>query len=159
MRAACAATYRPPLAVCVRGQLVFGEYFLSVFFVLFLLWSPSIIGLLGLSRCCAPALRCAFLASCPRVYTRASLSVRSAIFPSPVPRMPHTHKSRNAPVSCEPRSVLEAAAEEDAGPVEESLAAQHREGGGDAGGGVGGGDDNVGDGEITKSPSDPKQYR
>ncbi|XP_075873898.1 nardilysin [Nelusetta ayraudi] len=68
--------------------------------------------------------------------------------------MPHTNKSRNAPVRCEPGRVQEAAsaaAEEDAGPVEESLAAQDR--------GDGGGEDNVGDVDITKSPSDPKQYR
>lgn len=70
--------------------------------------------------------------------------------------MPHTNKSRNAPVRCEPGRVQEAASaaaeeEEDAGPVEESLAAQDR--------GDGGGEDNVGDVDITKSPSDPKQYR
>lgn len=73
--------------------------------------------------------------------------------------MPHKNKSRNAPVRCEPGRAQEAASaaaeeEEDAGPVEESLAAQDR---GDGGGG--GGEDNVGDGDITKSPSDPKQYR
>lgn len=73
--------------------------------------------------------------------------------------MPHTNKSRNAPARCEPVRVQEAASAareeeegEDAGQVEESLAAQDR-------GGGGGGEDNVGDGDITKSPSDPKQYR
>lgn len=74
--------------------------------------------------------------------------------------MPHTNKSRNAPVSCEQGRVQEAASaaeEEDSGPAVESLAVQDRGGGGDAGGG--GGEDNVGDSDITKSPSDPKQYR
>lgn len=67
--------------------------------------------------------------------------------------MPHTNKSRNAPVSCVQQAA--SAAEEDSGPVVEGL---DRGGGGDAGGG-GGGEDNVGDSDITKSPSDPKQYR
>ncbi|XP_029900301.1 nardilysin [Myripristis murdjan] len=61
-------------------------------------------------------------------------------------RMPQTNKSRNAPASNSSGS----AQAEDVDPVarEESLAAGH-----------GGGEDNVGDGDIIKSPSDPKQYR
>ncbi|XP_040917105.1 nardilysin isoform X2 [Toxotes jaculatrix] len=66
--------------------------------------------------------------------------------------MPQTNKSRNAPTSDSSGSVQAGAAAEDPEPVsrEVNLAA------GDAGGG---GEDNVGDSEITKSPSDPKQYR
>lgn len=90
-------------------------------------------------------------ASCPLVYGRASLSARSAKVPSSLPRMPQTNKSRNAPACDSSGSVQEGASAEDAGPVsrEEILAA------GDAGGG----EVNVGDSEIIKSPSDPKQYR
>ncbi|XP_038584735.1 nardilysin-like [Micropterus salmoides] len=68
--------------------------------------------------------------------------------------MPQTNKFRNAPVCDSPGSVQAGASAEDADPVsrEESRAA------GDAGGG-GGELDNVGDSEIIKSPSDPKQYR
>ncbi|XP_045918855.1 nardilysin-like [Micropterus dolomieu] len=67
--------------------------------------------------------------------------------------MPQTNKFRNAPVCDSPGSVQAGTSAEDADPVsrEESRAA------GDAGGG--GGLDNVGDSEIIKSPSDPKQYR
>lgn len=63
--------------------------------------------------------------------------------------MPQTNKSRNAPV-CD--SSCSGATAEDADPVsrEEILA---------AGDGGGGGEDNIGDSEIIKSPSDPKQYR
>ncbi|TKS86821.1 Nardilysin [Collichthys lucidus] len=63
--------------------------------------------------------------------------------------MPQTNKSRNAPV-CD--SSCSGATAEDADPVsrEEILT---------AGDGGGGGEDNIGDGEIIKSPSDPKQYR
>lgn len=66
--------------------------------------------------------------------------------------MPQTNKFRNAPVCDSPGSVQAGASAEDADPVsrEESRAA------GDAGGGE---LDNVGDSEIIKSPSDPKQYR
>ncbi len=71
--------------------------------------------------------------------------------------MPQTNKSRNAPAQCDSSgSIQGGASAEDAEPVsrEESWAA------GDAGGGgEGGGEDNVGDSEIIKSPSDPKQYR
>lgn len=125
----------------------------NVCFFVFL--SVSIIALLR--RCAHAAFTCALLGSFPRVFNRVPLSVRSSRVPPPVPRMPHTNKSRNAPVSCEPGRVQEAAsaAEE---VVEESLAVQDRGGGGDAGGG-GEGEDNVGDSAITKSPSDPKQYR
>ncbi|XP_012709381.2 nardilysin [Fundulus heteroclitus] len=59
--------------------------------------------------------------------------------------MPQANKSRNGPAADRPGSVqAEAPA-----PREESRAA----------GEDGGGDDNVGDREIIKSPSDPKQYR
>uniref|UniRef100_A0A4W6E7Y0 Nardilysin convertase n=1 Tax=Lates calcarifer TaxID=8187 RepID=A0A4W6E7Y0_LATCA len=71
--------------------------------------------------------------------------------------MPQTNKSRNAPASDSPGSVQVGATGEDPESVsrEVSLAA------GDAGGSGGGGgvEDNVGDSEIIKSPSDPKQYR
>uniref|UniRef100_UPI0037E8E4C8 nardilysin-like n=1 Tax=Semicossyphus pulcher TaxID=241346 RepID=UPI0037E8E4C8 len=62
--------------------------------------------------------------------------------------MPQTNKSRNAPACDSPGSGQAGASAE---ALEESRAA------GDAGGG--GGEDNVGDSEIIKSPSDPKQYR
>lgn len=77
--------------------------------------------------------------------------------------MPHTNKSRNALVSCEQGRVQEATSaaeeEEDSGPAVESLAVQDRGGGGGGDAGGGGGEDNVGDSDITKSPSDPKHYR
>ncbi len=92
-------------------------------------------------------------ASCPVVYGRALLSARSAKAPSSLLRMPQTNKSRNAPAGDSSGSVQAGATAEDADQVsrEESQAV------GDAGGG--GGEDNVGDSEIIKSPSDPKQYR
>lgn len=95
-------------------------------------------------------------ASCPVVYGRALLSARSANVSSPLLKMPQIKKSRNAPASESSGSVQAGAAvtEDPDPPVpreeEESLAA------GDA---RGEGDDNVGDSEIIKSPSDPKQYR
>lgn len=97
-------------------------------------------------------------ASCPVVYGRALLSARSAkVSSTSLPRMPQTNKSRNAPASDSPGSVQVGATGEDPESVsrEVSLAA------GDAGGSGGGGgvEDNVGDSEIIKSPSDPKQYR
>lgn len=114
--------------------------------------SGVIIAVFRLTRCVA-VLRSKFpvTASCPLVYGRASLSARSAKVPSTLPRMPQTHKSRNAP-ACEASCSVEGGSSADeAGlvPQEENQAA------GDAGGG----EDNVGDGEIIKSPSDPKQYR
>lgn len=89
-------------------------------------------------------------ASCPVVYGRALLSARSAKVSSSLARMPQTNKFRNAPACSGPASA------EDVDPVsmEESRAL------GDAGGGGGGSEgDNVGDREIIKSPSDPKEYR
>lgn len=90
-------------------------------------------------------------ASCPVVYGRALLSARSAKVSSSLLRMPQTNKSRNAPASDSLGSVQAGASAEDPDPVrrEESLAA----------GDTGGGEDNSGDSEIIKSPSDPKQYR
>lgn len=92
-------------------------------------------------------------ATCPVVYGRALLSARSAKVSSFLTKMPQTNKARNAPASESSSSVQGGASAEDVEPVsrEESQAA------GDAGGG--GGEDNVGDREIIKSPSDPKQYR
>lgn len=93
-------------------------------------------------------------ASCPVVCSRALLSARSAKDSSSLSRMPQTNKSKNNPASDTSGS---AQASGDTEPVsrEESRAA------GDAGGGGGGEEreDNVGDSEIIKSPSDPKQYR
>lgn len=106
----------------------------------------TIIALYRLTRCVA-VLRATFpvTASCPLVYGRTLLSTRSAKVSSQL-RMPQTNKSRNAPASNSSGS----AQAEDVDPVarEESLAAGH-----------GGGEDNVGDSDIIKSPSDPKQYR
>lgn len=78
-------------------------------------------------------------ASCPVVYSCASLSVRSAKVPSSLPRM-QANKSRNAPGCDSSGSVQAGASAEDADPVSQE-------------------EDNVGDSEIIKSPSDPKQYR
>lgn len=92
-------------------------------------------------------------ASCPVVYGRALLSACSANVSSPLLKMPQINKSRNAPASESSGSTQAGAAvskDPDPVPREESLAA------GDA---RGEGDDNVGDREIIKSPSDPKQYR
>lgn len=93
-------------------------------------------------------------ASCPVVYGRALLSARSAEVSSSLTRMPQTNKSRNAAASDTKGSVQTGEDTEPAVPREESRAA------GDAGGGGGdGAEDNVGDSQIIKSPSDPKQYR
>uniref|UniRef100_A0A087X7I9 Nardilysin convertase n=1 Tax=Poecilia formosa TaxID=48698 RepID=A0A087X7I9_POEFO len=84
-------------------------------------------------------------ASCPVVYSRALLSVRCAKASSPLPKMPQTNKSSSTPAADSPGSVqAEAPAS-----CEESRGAKDD----------GGGEDNVGDREIIKSPSDPKQYR
>lgn len=87
-------------------------------------------------------------ASCPVVYGRALLSAPSARVSSSLPRMPQTNKSRNVPAS-----DSSGASAEDTGPVAQ---VEIRDAGGAAGGG---GEDNVGDSEIIKSPSDPKEYR
>ncbi|XP_023124749.2 nardilysin-like [Amphiprion ocellaris] len=66
--------------------------------------------------------------------------------------MPQTNKSRNAPTSDSwGSSVQGGASAKDTEPV------SRRETAGEEGGGEG--EDNVGDSEIIKSPSDPKQYR
>lgn len=140
--------YRPPLQ---SGVLVSLCYFGAPTTPLVI-----IIAVFRLTRCVA-ALRCTLpvTTSRPLVYARAFLSARGATVPlSSVPRMPQTNKSRKAPAACDPGPVQEAASVDDAGPLsrDESLAAGDRAGGG-------GGEDNVGDSEITKSPSDPKQYR
>ncbi|XP_032356366.1 nardilysin isoform X1 [Etheostoma spectabile] len=113
-----------------------------------------IIALFRLTRCVA-VLRSKLpvTATCPVVYGRALLSARSAKVSSSLPKMPQTNKSRNASASDSSSSVQAGGSAEGADPVsrEECHAA------GDAGGGGGG--DNVGDSEIIKSPSDPKQYR
>lgn len=64
--------------------------------------------------------------------------------------MPHINKSRNAPASETSGSAQGGAEDPDPVAREESLA---------AGAARCEGDDNVGDGDIVKSPSDPKQYR
>lgn len=98
------------------------------------------IAVLGLTRCVCK------LASRRLVYGRASLSASGAIVPPTLPRMPQTNKSRNAPGGESPGAAQAGAPAEDASPVtrQEDLAA---------------GEGNIGDGEIIKSPSDPKQYR
>uniref|UniRef100_H2UTN3 Nardilysin convertase n=1 Tax=Takifugu rubripes TaxID=31033 RepID=H2UTN3_TAKRU len=60
--------------------------------------------------------------------------------------MPQTNKSRNAAAGESPGAVQAGAPAEDANPVSRQ-------------GDLAVGDDNVGDREIIKSPSDPKQYR
>ncbi|XP_071354291.1 nardilysin-like [Trachinotus anak] len=67
--------------------------------------------------------------------------------------MPQTNKSRNAPASDSPGSVQAGASAEEPEPVSRQVSQAAGDGGG------GGGEDNVGDSEIIKSPSDPKQYR
>ncbi|XP_028421787.1 nardilysin isoform X1 [Perca flavescens] len=81
---------------------------------------------------------------------------RSAKVSSFLPKMPQTNKSRNAPAFDSSSSVQGGGSAEGAHPVsrEECHAAGDSRGGGGEGGG-----DNVGDSEIIKSPSDPKQYR
>lgn len=78
-------------------------------------------------------------ASCPVVCGCASLSVRSAKVPSSLPGM-QTNKSRKAPGWDFTGSAQAGATAGDADPVPQE-------------------EDNVGDSEIIKSPSDPKQYR
>ncbi|XP_034419325.1 nardilysin-like isoform X1 [Cyclopterus lumpus] len=69
-----------------------------------------------------------------------------------VPRMTQTKKSRTAPASESSGSVQGGPPAEAADPVECQEAAA-------AAAAAGGGENNVGDQEIIKSPSDPKQYR
>lgn len=80
------------------------------------------------------------------VCARVSLSANGAVVPPSPLRMPQKNKSRNAPAAESPGATQAGAPAEDANPVSraEDLAA---------------GEDNVGDSEIIKSPSDPKQYR
>lgn len=87
-------------------------------------------------------------ASCPVVCGRAPLSALGVRVPSSsLARMPQkTNKSRDAPLADSPGSVQAGAA---AAAAEASRGEDQAEGG----------DDNVGDSEIIKSPSDPKQYR
>ncbi|KAM9842855.1 nardilysin-like [Aulostomus maculatus] len=66
--------------------------------------------------------------------------------------MRQTYKSRNTPASGSQGSVEPGASVDDPAPREVSQAAGDDEGGG-------GGEENLGDSEIIKSPSDPKQYR
>ncbi|XP_029316727.1 nardilysin-like isoform X2 [Cottoperca gobio] len=66
--------------------------------------------------------------------------------------MPQTNKSKNAPASESSGSVQGGASAEDAEPMS-------WEGCQVAGDAARGGEDNVGDSEIIKSPSDPKEYR
>ncbi|XP_029316726.1 nardilysin-like isoform X1 [Cottoperca gobio] len=76
----------------------------------------------------------------------------SAKFSSSLPKMPQTNKSKNAPASESSGSVQGGASAEDAEPMS-------WEGCQVAGDAARGGEDNVGDSEIIKSPSDPKEYR
>uniref|UniRef100_A0A3B3XWP3 Nardilysin a (N-arginine dibasic convertase) n=2 Tax=Poecilia mexicana TaxID=48701 RepID=A0A3B3XWP3_9TELE len=118
----------------------------TIFLFVFVARRVFIIALFRLTRRVA-ALTTKFpvTASCPVVYSRALLSVRCAKASSPLPRMPQTNKSSSTPAADSPGSVqTEAPASR-----EESRGAKDD----------GGGEDNVGDREIIKSPSDPKQYR
>uniref|UniRef100_A0A3B5M3S6 Nardilysin a (N-arginine dibasic convertase) n=1 Tax=Xiphophorus couchianus TaxID=32473 RepID=A0A3B5M3S6_9TELE len=118
----------------------------TIFLFVFVARRVFIIALFWLTRRVA-ALTTKFpvTASCPVVCSRALLSVRCAKASSPVPRMPQTNKSGNTPAADSPGSVQ---AEAPASREESRAAADD-----------GGGEDNVGDREIIKSPSDPKQYR
>lgn len=93
-------------------------------------------------------------ATCPVVCGRPWLSACSARVSSSLSRMPQTNKSRNAPAVDSPGSVQVGASAEATEPAsrEEIQAAGDSGRGGEA-------EDNVGDREIIKSPSDPKQYR
>lgn len=106
-----------------------------------------IIAVLRLTRCVAVLKRkLTVTTSCPVVYGRPSLSAHSAKVPSSLPRMPLTKKYGNT-LACDSLGPVQAGASaEDEDPVsqKEGLAA---------------GEDNIGDSEIIKSPSDPKQYR
>lgn len=118
----------------------------------------SIIALLRLTRCVA-GLRSKLpvAASCPLVYGCTSLSARSAKALSSLPRMPQTNKARNSPASDSQGSAQVGASAEDPESVTREVSLAAEDAGGEGGGG--GGEDNVGDSEIIKSPSDPKQYR
>uniref|UniRef100_A0A3P8V4Y2 Nardilysin convertase n=1 Tax=Cynoglossus semilaevis TaxID=244447 RepID=A0A3P8V4Y2_CYNSE len=86
---------------------------------------------------------------CPVVYGRAWLSAHSAKLSSSLPSMPPTNKLKNTMAS-ESSGVVQASAQETQSVSREvSLAASETEGK----------EDNIGDREIIKSPSDPKQYR
>lgn len=92
--------------------------------------------------------------SCPVVWSHAPLSVCSAGVPSPLLRMPQTNKSTNFPAADSLGSVPSGASAEEPVSLEENQAA------GEGGGGEGGErEENIGDSEIIKSPSDPKKYR
>ncbi|TWW71897.1 Nardilysin, partial [Takifugu flavidus] len=101
------------------------------------------IAVIGLTRC---VWKLAVTASRRVVHGRASLSARGASVPPSPTRMPQTNKSRNAAAGESPGAVQAGAPAEDANPVSRQ-------------GDLAVGDDNVGDREIIKSPSDPKQYR
>lgn len=77
---------------------------------------------------------------------RVSLSASGAAAPPSRLRMPQANKSRNAPAAESPGAAQARAPPEDANPASRQ-------------GDPAAGEDNVGDGEIIKSPSDPKQYR
>lgn len=87
--------------------------------------------------------------SCPVVYGRAWLSAHSAKLSSSLPSMPPTNKLKNTMASKSSGVVQASAQETQSVSREVSLAASETEGK----------EDNIGDREIIKSPSDPKQYR
>lgn len=87
--------------------------------------------------------------SCPVVYGRAWLSAHSAKLSSSLPSMPPTNKLKNTMASESSGAVQASAQETHSVSREVSLAASETEGK----------EDNIGDREIIKSPSDPKQYR
>ncbi|XP_058471619.1 nardilysin-like [Solea solea] len=71
--------------------------------------------------------------------------------------MPHTNKSRNSLLPEFSGSVQAGASAEELEPMSREVNLAAGEAAAAAGGG--GWEDNIGDGEIIKSPSDPKQYR
>ena len=112
------------------------------------------IALFRLTRCVAGLKGKLVKTNFPFVHGHTLVSARSARAPTSLPRMPQTNKCRNTQPSDAPGSFQVGSSAQDPGPVSRdvSLAA------GDAG--VGGGVEvNVGDREIIKSPSDPKEYR
>lgn len=106
-----------------------------------------IIAVLRLTRCVAVLKRkLAVTTSCPVVNGCTSLSAHSARVSSSLPRMPLTKKFGNT-LACDSLGAVQAGAsteDEDPASQKEGLAA---------------GEDNIGDSEIIKSPSDPKHYR
>ncbi|KAL3968725.1 cohesin complex subunit SCC1 [Sarotherodon galilaeus] len=146
---------RLPLSKSQQSLLLWGTFAGTEAFLLSAGRKVFIIALSRLTRCAAVLRsKLPLTATCPVVYGRPWLSACSARVSSSLPRMPQTNKSRNAPAVDSPGSVQVGASAEATEPAsrEEIQAAGDSGRGGEA-------EDNVGDREIIKSPSDPKQYR